>query len=138
MEPTTMLRICLVLEWVFAVAALIASLALRHLLPEPLRAWYAAEYERDLSSMEMTILSFFIPLIISQLVATVGLFFLRRWAAWLYLCTGAIGILYVALTGPSVIHPTSSALETLATIMNGMVISLAFFTDALKKRSSEG
>jgi hypothetical protein len=137
MRSSTVLRLCLVLEWVFFLAGLGLSFAMERFLPEPLRAWLDAEAEGNPTVGEMAFLFLCILLLIPAITATVGLFFLQRWAAWLYLITAILFMLLELLAGPIVEHPLPTAIGEVANIMCGMVIALAFFSDALKKQRAE-
>jgi hypothetical protein len=137
MRSSTVLRLCLVLEWVLFLAGLGLSFATERFLPEPLRAWLDAEAEGDPSVREMAFFGLCILLVASGIVGTVGLFLLQRWAAWLYLVNSILGVLLTLLAGPAVEHPLTDAIGEVASIMCGMVIALAFFSDALKKQRAE-
>jgi len=134
MRSSTVLRLCLVLEWVLFLAGLGLSFAMERFLPEPLRAWLSAEAEGDPTVRELAVFGLCILLLISGIVGTVGLFFLQRWAAWLYLINLVLGMPLALLAGPVVDHPLPYAIEEVGTIMYGMVIALAFFSDALRKQ----
>lgn len=136
MKSSTILRWCLVLEWMFIAIGMTISTALESSLPEPLTEWLRMETEADLTVGSIVLVALGIPLLIAAIVATIGLFCLRRWAAWLYLVTNALGMLTMPFTGPVVEHPLANAFDEMGVIMIGMVLALAFFTDSLKKESS--
>ena len=135
MKSTTVLRLCLVFEWVFVASAVAASFLLESSLPEPLSSWLRAESERDMTGGELIFALTCVPLIISIIVATIGLLCLRRWAAWLYLITAVVGVILMPLSGPHVEHAITDALGEIGSVMSGMVIALAFFTDSLGKKT---
>lgn len=137
MRSSTVLRLCLVLEWVLSLAGLGLSFAMERFLPEPLRAWLSAQAEGDPTVGELALFFLCILLLIPAITATVGLFFLQRWAAWLYLITAILFMPLALLAGPIVEHPLPDAICDVASIMCGMVIALAFFSDALKKQRAE-
>lgn len=137
MKSSTMLRWCLALELVFILVGVALSSALESSLPEPLAAWLQAESERDLTSGEIALFAVFVPLILTAIAATVGLFCLRRWAAWLYLFTCLLGVVLMPLTGPTVEHAIPDAFDEAALVLSGMVVALAFFTDSLKRGGAE-
>lgn len=137
MKSSTMLRWCLVLEWVFILVGMATAFALESSLPAPLAAWLKGEADSDLTSGQFVLVALGIPLIVSMIVATIGLLCLRRWAAWLYLITTVLEFLIMPFTGPTVEHALADALEQVATVLSGIVIALAFFTDSLKKRTAE-
>jgi hypothetical protein len=133
MKHKTVLNYCLATEWICIVAGVLASFALEAHLPQPLQAWLAQEAETPLGVEDNVMLVACFPLIISMVVASVGLFAGRKWAAWVYLVTSVLGILVMTLTGPTVAHAIPDTLDDISVAMSGMVIALAFFTDALEK-----
>lgn len=135
-KSSTLLRWCLALEWVFIAAGITVSTIMESSLPEPLTTWLMTEAEADITIGDIAFVALAIPLLISAVVATVGLFCLRRWAAWLYLITTVLGMLLTPFTGPVVEHPLADMFDEFGIIMIGMVLALTFFTDSLKKNSS--
>ena len=133
MRPSTVLRICVVLEWVFVGVAIALSFLLESTLPAPLRDWLAtqAEAEGDLAPHEIALFIGMIPVLVCVLAGSIGLLFLKRWAAWLYLISVIIGYLLVPFMGPTVEHGVVDAFYEMATLLSGLIIGLAFFSDAL-------
>jgi len=134
MKKSNMLRWCVALEWVFGLSGVVAYFALESSLPQPLAAWLKAEAERDMTTLEMATVPVFLLFLVSYVVATVGLFRLRRWAAWLYLISCIGVVILTPLTGPTVQHALAQVLNDIAGMLSGMVIALAFFTDSLKEK----
>jgi 4-amino-4-deoxy-L-arabinose transferase-like glycosyltransferase len=131
-KSSTMLRWCLVLEWVFGlVLYVVASVALNPSLPEPLGAWIKAQNDRNLPTGTLVFDAIFL---LSWIISSVGLFCLRRWAAWLYLITFVFGTTLSLFTDPSVDHAIARVFSDIGSVMSGMVIALAFFTDSLTKQ----
>jgi hypothetical protein len=137
MRSATVLRICVVLEWVFLGVAIALSFLLESSLPAPLRDWLAAEAEADLAPQEVALLIVMIPLLLSALVGSIGLLFLKRWGAWLYLISTIIGYALFPFTGPTVEHAVADAFDEVAILLSGLIIGLAFFSDALRVRKDE-
>jgi hypothetical protein len=40
--------------------------------------------------------------------------------------------------GPTVVHAVADAFDEMATLLSGLIIGLAFFSDALKARNDQG
>ena len=133
MKASVVLRLCVALELVLAVVAIASSYALDSFLPEPLRAWQAAASE-TVTFGDFILFAFIVPLIVCLLVASVGLLLLKRWAAWLYLGVSVAGVLITPFTGITVEHPLTDTAEEIGSVLNGLVLGLAFFSDALKPR----
>lgn len=136
MRSTTVLRICVVLEWTFVASGIVLSFFLENSLPAPLRDWLVSDRERDLDLREVTLLITSIPLLLSAFVGSIGLLFLKRWAAWLYLASVIVGFIIFPFTGPTVEHALADAVDEIAALMNGLIVGLAFFSDALKPKPS--
>jgi hypothetical protein len=64
-------------------------------------------------------------------VSMVGLFCYQRWAAWLMAIVVAVFSLQL-LTSPSVEPGILSLLGSLSDVVTGLVLGVAFFTDALQ------
>jgi hypothetical protein len=137
MRPSTVLRICVVLEWTFLGLGIVSSFLLESSLPDPLRDWLAADAEGDIALREVGLLVVMIPLLLCALVGSIGLLFLKRWAAWLYLISLIIGYALFPFMGPTVEHALADAADDMAVLLSGLIIGLAFFSDALRVRIAE-
>ena len=122
----------------FALVALFALLALSSglvfvadkLLPETLAEWYRAESAGDFEFTDLLTLLFWGAVGLLFLVSMGGLFFYQRWAAWLMVVVQAIFSLQL-LFSPTVEPGILSFLGSWSDIVTGLVLGLAFFTDAL-------
>jgi hypothetical protein len=132
MHPATMLRLCVVSEWVFIALGMVLSFMLENRLPEPLRGWLAAEADRDPGTREFLALALLIPALPCWLAGSVGLLFLKRWAAWLYLGAAVVLHLLSCLVGPTVEHAVTMLYFNVSLVLSGLVLGLAFFSPALQ------
>lgn len=131
MHPATMLRLCVVSEWIFIALGIVLSFMLESRLPEPLRAWLAADSARDPGAREFLALMLFIPASLGWLAGSVGLLLLKRWAAWLYLVVVVVVLLLDCLLGPTVEHAVTMLYFNVSLVLSGLVLGLAFFSPAL-------
>jgi hypothetical protein len=130
MKIQTVLRICVWLVLVLFLTGSVVGFLLHGSLPPQLRDWHAPRPERVSSVLLLGgagALVFF-----SWVAALVGLLRLKRWAAWLFLFSLVSGYAYVALTGPTVAHGVASAIDGVSAVLSGMVLALAFFSNALR------
>lgn len=74
---------------------------------------------------------------LSGIAASIGLLLLKRWAAWLFLLTTAVAYTLMAFLGPTVEHGVTSAVNGAFSVVTGVILGLAFFTDALPARGAE-
>lgn len=132
MKSATMLRLCVALELALIVISIVLSMVLQPFLPEPLRAWLA-QNEQQLRPADLALFALFVPLLIALVVASVGLLLLKRWAAWLYLYVNVLGLLLVPFTGPTVEHAVAETFSEAGTMLGGVVLALAFFSDAIRR-----
>jgi len=132
------MRICIGLSWVIGITSIILSFVLQDRLPEGLQAWLNEDFERDMEAYEAVILSISFAAILSWIVASVGLFMLQRWGAILFLISWAVFLILNPFTGPVVEHPLSATLWAIADILTGVVLGLAFFSDALGPKPQRG
>ena len=135
MRSSTVLRVCVVVHWSFAGLAAALSSLLEDRLPAPLRAWLATEVAGGIQPHDTALLMGLIPSLVCALVASIGLLFLKRWAAWLYLASLIMGFIVLPFTGPTVVHALANMVGEIAAILSGSMLGLAFFSDALRARS---
>jgi cell division protein FtsW (lipid II flippase) len=138
MKVSSVLRLCVVGELILVVLGLVLSSWLENRLPPPLRDWLAAEAEREATVIEQCLFPVLGLVLVLSLVASIGLLFLRRWAAWLYLISLGLGSMLFPFTGPTVEHPIPDALDDLSLVCAGLILGLAFFTDALVRSANKG
>jgi putative Mn2+ efflux pump MntP len=134
MKTSTTLRALLVLEWIVIVAGVVLSFIMEAYLPPELQAWLAGQADAGITMSDLVLLLVGVPLLIVMLVASIGLFMLRRWGAWLYAVTTFLGTALMPFTGPTVDHALADAVDETALILSGIVIGIAFFSNVLKQK----
>jgi len=132
MNPSTALRLFVVLELILVIGGVVSAALLEGNLPEPLRQWLVAEAEREPTPQETAVLAILIPVLISSVAGSIGLLLLKRWGAWIFLIALIAGSALMPFTGPTVAHPLADAIDELSLILSGLIIGLAFFTNALR------
>ena len=137
MTARTALRTAIVAEWGFLLAVTILSFLLPSLLPEPLRTWETQRLETDPSGMELVLLGVLMADLVVALVASVGLFLLKAWGRWLYLASLIVMFLCVPFLGPTVSHGLVDTLEGLSTLLSGVILGLAFFSNTLQRSAEQ-
>ena len=70
-------------------------------------------------------------------IASLGLFFRQRWAGFLYVSLVILGYVFMGFLGPTVEHAIADAVDEVAVLISGMIISLIAFTDVLSPTPSE-
>ena len=101
------------------------------LLPEALADWVKQENSGEIGVADIIGLLFWGAGLFLFFVSMVGLFCYQRWAAWLMAIVVAVFSLQL-LTSPTVEPGILSLLGSLSDVLTGLVLGLAFFTDALQ------
>jgi hypothetical protein len=116
----------------FALIVLSVGLAVisDKLLPTELAEWHHRNADVEFGFPDFLEFAFWASGMALFFVSMVGLFFFQRWAAWMM-----VGVLLVfslqILFSPSVEPGLLSYVSSWSDIVNGLVLGLAFFTDAL-------
>jgi hypothetical protein len=134
MTATFALRTAIVFEWLFGLSTIILSITLERFLPDPLREYLAVEAESVPSLAEFLILPLAIVMLLVLIASSIGLLLLQRWARWGYLASMALSCVLMPFLGPHVEHALTEAFDMASMILSGVVIGLAFFTNAIPER----
>jgi hypothetical protein len=125
------LRFCLVALFALIVLSIGLAFVADKLLPETLAEWYRAESSGEFEFADFLTLFFWGAGVFLYLVSMGGLFFYQRWAAWMMVIVLAVFSLQL-LFSPTVEPGLLSYLGSLSDILTGLVLGLAFFSDALQ------
>lgn len=125
------LRFCLVALFALIVLSIGLAFVADKLLPETLAEWYRAESSGEFEFADFLTLFFWGAGVFLYLVSMGGLFFYQRWAAWMMVIVLAVFSLQL-LFSPTVEPGLLSYLGSLSDILTGLVLGLAFFSDALE------
>jgi hypothetical protein len=98
-------------------------------LPKELADWQAAQQAEEQGAL---ILGFILILSLNAalLASLVGLFLFQKWAAWLYLAGAVLGSIFLLLE-PNVESGVSAFFSDLDTLVGGIILGIAFFSNAL-------
>lgn len=129
MTSRSALRIFIGLFWVLALLSSVPELVSSNWPPPLLQAWTTAEESRTIPPALIVAL---VTLAIASVGSSIGLLFLRRWAAPIFAATTFLSYVALALLGPHVVHGAGYALGGMSEVCAGIVISLCFWSDALK------
>jgi len=78
-----------------------------------------------------------LAMFVAWIASIIGLLKLKRWGAWLYLFTTFSALPIHFMTGFDVRHPIDLIFDDIYRFIPGLIIGLAFFSDAIPKRDSE-
>lgn len=128
-HPRLALRILIVASVFFGLIGILISLAGDGFLPKELADWKAAQ-ETDEGAMLVGLL-LISPLLIAMAASLVGLFLYQKWAAWLFLAITVLCAMLILLE-PTVESGISSFFTDLDTTLGGVILGIAFFSNALE------
>ena len=135
MDMRKVLRVAIVAEWIL-VASTLSTLFLERFLPAPLQEYVKAQSETDLQAFDILVLLALGIFFIGFLTSSIGLFAGKKWARGVYLAAEILGSALALFLGPTVMHPIATVCENGASTVSGLILGLAFFTDALTPRLS--
>jgi hypothetical protein len=124
-KTQTVLRICVLLVWLSFITDVALTVLLHNSLPAQLKDWHATESSGWINAFGAVVL-------VSWVVASVGLLRLRRWAAWAYLCSVISAYTLMPFCGPVGSHGVTGAINGVFDVLSGVTLALAFFTGVLK------
>lgn len=124
------LRVVLLALFAIIVLSIGLSFFSDKLLPAELAEWHRQNADGELGLTDVFGLLFWLAGLGLVLISMAGLFFYQRWAAWMFLGVILLFSLQV-LFDPTVEPGLLSYLGGWSDVLTGLVLGLAFFTDAL-------
>lgn len=124
------LRVILLALFAVVVLSIGLSFVSDKLLPAELAEWQHQHGAGELGLADIAGLLFWLAGLGFLLISMAGLFFYQRWAAWMFLGVILVFSLQV-LFNPTVEPGLLSYLGGWSDVLTGLVLGLAFFTDAL-------
>lgn len=125
------LRFLLVALFAMVVLSIGIAIVADKLLPEALADWVHQENSGDFGVADIIGLMFWGAGLFLFFVSMAGLFFYQRWAAWMM--AAVIAIFSVQLIFSPTVEPgILSLLGSLSDMLTGLVLGVAFFSDALQ------
>ena len=126
------LRVSLLALFALLVLSIGIAIVSDKLLPEELAEWHRRNNATDFGFADILGLLFWAFGLLLIFVSMVGLFFYQRWAAWMFLGVILLFSLQV-LFSPTVEPGLLSYLGGWSDVLTGLVLGLAFFSDALNE-----
>lgn len=124
------LRILILASAFIGFVLLVLTLAGDGFLPKELADWKEAQESKDEAAAIFGLILVF-PLIAAYIASLLGLFMYQKWAAWLTLGLSVVGSVFM-LVEPSVESGVSAFFTDLSTTLGGVILGIAFFSDALE------
>jgi len=111
-------------DLVLGIATMVTEKVSAPFLPEPLRAYVAAPGPGG-----WILVALWVAIIVTTVLAWIGLLNLLRPARTIYLASWCAYLLYVVLTGPTVMTPFGSVLDTAMALVGGAILGLVYFSE---------
>ena len=128
MPIETVLRHLVVWQWILACLSIVIFQLEVERLPFLLQEYAAAEAVRPATMADAVVGWLTLLWAVGSLVASVGVFALRRWARPFFLVMALLGCVLQALLEPSVTTGWSVAAETAAQVLVGVTIGVVYFS----------
>ena len=133
MQARRTLRFLIVLSWCLALAGVALSIVLEDKLPPLLRTYVLEQATRTRGTTDNVVVIGLWVLVSAYMTASVALFLLRRWGAWLYLVVEVLSLVVIGsgIIGPTVNHPIEQVVSSMGALTVGAILAIAFGTDVL-------
>lgn len=109
-----------------SIVSVIAIFTLAPALPAELESWVSHQSDQPYGVFDWIMVVLAVP----SLVATVGLFFFTRWSRAVYAVTAIVLTAATLFAGPSVATGVESFAHDAVQFLDGVIITLAYFSDA--------
>jgi hypothetical protein len=122
------LRVLIVANLILIAVSVVVGIVGEAWLPEPLRAFEQTRAEADMTPNDWVLVCVGIPLLITVLVASIGLLAFWRPARPLYFVTIVVATLLTPLGGPYITLGWAQALDGVSFIVTGVVLAAIYFS----------
>lgn len=131
MKYKKILKVSIILQWIFIILALTLLFYLEDQLPLQLQEYLEWDANRPQTAINFFVQWFSLFLIIIYFISSVFLFFLKSWPKWVYIISSIIMILLYATGGPTVEHAYVSTVDLFSIFLSGFIVAILLFTDAI-------
>jgi hypothetical protein len=133
MKIKTLFRVSIIAEWSLLVFGITLFSMLDSSLPDLLQQYQVFESERNMTLSDIIFLGIGIPVVLLNLISSIGLYFFRSWARPIYVATAVLSILVMIFSPPTVSTGIESAFEQFSILIGGVIIALMFYSDITDK-----
>ena len=142
MKPATILRLAVIAEIALIPLGIAVSFWADSFLPKDVIALEENQTSAftDIQSMGPGMIALMVGgfvLLGAWIASIIGLLKLKRWGAWLYLFSTFLTLPVYFMTGFEVRHSIDQIFDDIFRFIPGLIIGLAFFSNAIPKKSSE-
>jgi hypothetical protein len=131
-------RLFILLNWLLLAACTLALVWSRVLPPPELKAYLGAQEHSPVTAWDMILFVAALIGLVLWVVATVGLFFFKRWAKALYPLVFAIGLVLILARGVHVETGWVKGFAYLDDVSGGMILALTYFSNVSRYFDERG
>ncbi len=122
------LKLALIYQWMFLIAAVIAGILEEKYLPANLAAYVTNRDNAELSIVETLTFVIGLVFLFAYFVSSIGLLLIKHWAPKIYLFSNIVGLLIIPFIGIEIKTPLSSTLDDVTTALIGFTICLIYLS----------
>lgn len=128
-------RILITISILLTVLSIVSDFAFISTLPPELQRFVENQENVESTAEHMILVLLFVPVFIGLIVGYVGLYMFKNWARFVYTYSMAGAYLYPFLIlEPSVINAYAYGISSLATVLDGVLIAVLFFSETIKSQ----
>ena len=129
MRHERILGVLVVCDLVLGIAAIVTEKASEPFLPAGLRSYLDAAEAVPHGPGDTVLFALWVAIIVATVLGWIGLLNLLRPARTIYLASWCAYLLYLALTGPTVMTPFGFVLDTAMTLVGGAILGLVYLSE---------
>jgi hypothetical protein len=129
MNRLRLFRVLIFAQMAIVALSMAASVRLERTLPDALQSYLRGRHDARVAGKEVVVALAAIVLLAAMVTAWVAL--LRSWriGPWIYLATTIGGVVLTVAAGPTVTTAIETALDTSSSVIGGVILAMAFFSD---------
>jgi hypothetical protein len=133
MDAVKALKTAIVAQWLLIVTSASISIFEEQYLPNVLKQYVDAEFERSLSTFEIGLYAISILILFVMLHTSIAIYRLKPWAKKPYTFIVIIGAMIYLFIGPQIMTPVGSMLDYISTLSIGFTLGLLYFSKVSTK-----
>jgi hypothetical protein len=124
MPSARLIRLLVMLYWLFGSLDVLTSTLFPGLLPEPLRAWQQAEPQNGFA--DMLVIAWMLILLVLLIAGSLGVYRLRNWGRWLFATANVVMFASYPLLDAMVYSWLGGLFADLALVITGAIVMASF------------
>jgi hypothetical protein len=133
-----MFRGLILAQMAIVALAIAAGMRLQRTLPDALPSYLRARTDAPFDAKEVGVGAASIILLAAMVAAWIALLRFWRIGPWIYLATTIGGVVLTLAAGPTVTTAIETALDTSSSVIAGVILAMAFFSDVAARFRGTG